>query len=215
MAAREDPKDKYKRLSEYEEQARADGHTLPAGIDEAGRGPLAGPVVAAACILSPDRPIFGLDDSKKLSEKKREALYIEIKEKAVAYAVVRIENDVIDDINILEATKHAMRSCVAGLPVKPDCLLIDAVRLTGVDVPVIPIIKGDAKSNSIAAASILAKVTRDHIMMQYDEEFPGYDFSQHKGYGTKAHYEAIHKLGFSPIHRRTFLTNLHYEEEKS
>ena len=205
-------KEKYELLSEYEKEYWNNGKTLVAGIDEAGRGPLAGPVVAAACILDPNNPILGLDDSKKLSEKKREALYTEIVEKAVAYAIIRVEADVIDDVNILNATKGAMRSCVEQLKSigkTPDVLLIDAVNLDGTGVDVVPIIKGDAKSNSIAAASVLAKVTRDHIMVDYDNEYPGYGFGKHKGYGTKDHYAAIREHGMTPIHRRSFLKVIH------
>ena len=202
-------REKYAVMMQFEDEGRANGANFIAGIDEAGRGPLAGPVVAAACILDPQKPILGLDDSKKLSEKKREALFEEIKEKALAYKVVAKGPDVIDSINILEATKQAMRECVAGLDVKPDLLLIDAVKLEGTGVPVNAIIKGDAKSNSIAAASILAKVTRDHMMIGYDAEYPGYGFAKHKGYGTKDHYAAIREHGMTPIHRVTFLKVIH------
>lgn len=201
---------KYDRLLTYENEAECKGYTIYAGIDEAGRGPLAGPVVAAACILSKEDRILGLDDSKKLSEKKRNELYEEIVRRSVAFSIVRIENHVIDQINILEATKLAMRECVAQLAVKPDLLLIDAVDLKGVSMTVFPIIKGDALSNSIAAASVLAKVYRDRIMLDYDKIYPGYGFAQHKGYGTKAHYEAIAKLSITPIHRKTFLKNINY-----
>lgn len=196
---------KYDLLSAFEKDAKSQGYVRCAGIDEAGRGPLAGPVVAAICILDENSPIYGLDDSKKLSEKKREELYEEIILKARAYAVYRVEPDMIDKINILEATKLAMRACVSALPERPDLLLIDAVALSGTGVPVWPIIKGDTKSNSIAAASILAKVTRDRIMREYDLMYPGYDFAQHKGYGTHDHYAAIDTLSLCPIHRRTFL----------
>ena len=204
---------KYLDLSKYENEYLSQGYINIAGIDEAGRGPLAGPVVAAACILDPDVKILGLDDSKKLSPKKRDALYDQIIEKAVCYEICREEADVIDSINILEATKKAMRNCVRGLGnkgYKADVLLIDAVKLdnTGVGV-IVPIIKGDANSNSIAAASILAKVTRDRIMAAYDEEYPGYGFAGHKGYGTAAHYKAIRELGMCPIHRRSFLKTIH------
>ncbi len=209
MTREEKLKIKFEDMSRYEKESAAEGLPLCCGIDEAGRGPLAGPVVAAACILDPEKPIFGLDDSKKLSPKKRDLLFDEIQEKAKCFCVIRVEPDEIDKINILEATKKAMRACVAGLSVKPDVLLIDAVNLTGTGIPVKPIIKGDAKSNSIAAASILAKVTRDRIMVEYDKEFPGYGFAQHKGYGTAAHYAAIHELGISPIHRMSFLKKMH------
>lgn len=201
--------EKYEVMSAFEKECAAEGKALCCGIDEAGRGPLAGPVVAAACILDPDVPIYGLDDSKKLSPKKRDALYDEITKKAKAFCVIRVEPEEIDRINILEATKNAMRAAVKGLSVNPDVLLIDAVNLTGTGIPVKPIIKGDAKSNSIAAASILAKVSRDRIMEEYDKEYPGYGFAQHKGYGTAAHYAAIHELGISPIHRMSFLKKMH------
>ena len=201
--------EKYEELSRYENKCREDGYRFVAGIDEAGRGPLAGPVVAACCIIDPENMILGLDDSKKLSAKKRDALFDEIKEKAIAYSVIRVEADVIDEINILNATKQAMRQCVAEISVKPDVLLIDAVNLDGTGLPVIPIIKGDAKSNSIAAASILAKVTRDRIMEDYDKEYPGYGFAKHKGYGTAEHYAGIRAQGMCPIHRRSFLKVIH------
>ena len=200
---------KYEQMYEYERKAHEDGYIHAGGIDEAGRGPLAGPVVAACCILDPEVKILGLDDSKKLSEKKREELFVQIKEKALAYAVCAESPEVIDEINILEATKKAMRRCVAEIGVKPDILLIDAVKLEGTGLPVVPIIKGDAKSDSIAAASILAKVTRDHIMTDYDKEFPGYGFAKHKGYGTKDHYAAIREHGVTPIHRKSFLKVIH------
>ncbi len=209
MTREEKLKLKFEEMSAYEKESASEGMPVCCGIDEAGRGPLAGPVVAAACILDPEKPIYGLDDSKKLSPKKRDVLFDEIKEKAKCFCVIRVEPKEIDEINILEATKKAMRACVAGLALKPDVLLIDAVNLTGTGIPVKPIIKGDAKSNSIAAASILAKVTRDRIMEEYDREFPGYGFAQHKGYGTAAHYAAIRELGISPIHRMSFLKKMH------
>lgn len=201
--------EKYDELYQFEREYLDKGVNYIAGIDEAGRGPLAGPVVAAACILDPEYKILGLDDSKKLSEKKREALFTEIKEHALAYSICRIEADEIDSINILNATKKAMRTCVSNLEIKPGVLLIDAVNLDGTGIEVVPIIKGDAKSDSIAAASILAKVTRDHIMIDYDSEYPGYGFAKHKGYGTKAHYDGIKAQGMCPIHRRTFLKVIH------
>ena len=200
---------KYVTMMEYENKAWKNGYKLIAGIDEAGRGPLAGPVVAAACILDPKELILGLDDSKKLTEKKREELFTIIKEKALSYAVVAKGPDIIDEINILEATKQAMRECVENLSIKPDLLLIDAVKLDGTGVDVEPIIKGDAKSNSIAASSILAKVTRDHMMIEYDKEYPEYGFAKHKGYGTKDHYAAIRESGMTPIHRKSFLKVIH------
>lgn len=198
---------RYEIMSVYERAAREDGFTLIAGIDEAGRGPLAGPVVAAACILDPSVPILGVNDSKKLSPARREALFQEIIQYAVGYAIAQIEPDVIDRINILQATLSAMRLTVERLPVRPDLLLIDAVDLKGIPVPVRPIIKGDALSVSIAAASILAKVTRDRLMDQYDTVYPGYGFIRHKGYGTAEHYAALDRLGPTPIHRQSFLKN--------
>lgn len=175
------------------------------GIDEAGRGPLAGPVVAGAVILPADEEILYLNDSKKLSEKRREALYTEIMEKAVAVGVGIIGPERIDKINILRATYEAMRQAVSKLSVKPDILLNDAVTIPEVDIRQVPVIKGDAKSVSIAAASIIAKVTRDRMMAEYDEAMPGYGFGKHKGYGTKAHIESLKRLGPCPIHRRTFI----------
>lgn len=177
------------------------------GIDEAGRGPLAGPVAAGAVILPKDCTILYLNDSKKLSEKRREELFLEIKEKAVAWSVGIVSPGRIDEINILQATYEAMRTAIDGLKAKPDLLLNDAVTIPMVDIPQIPIIKGDAKSVSIAAASILAKVTRDHMMAEYEGMFPGYGFAKHKGYGTAAHIQAIKELGPCPIHRRTFIKN--------
>ena len=203
--------EKYEKLYAYEREYHAKGYSVIAGIDEAGRGPLAGPVVAGCCILDPEVKILGLDDSKKLSEKKREELFIEIKEKALAWSVCEVSAEEIDRINILEATKKAMRTCVEEISKKmrPDLLLIDAVNLSGTGVDVVPIIKGDANSDSIAAASILAKVTRDHIMVEFDKTYPGYGFAKHKGYGTKDHYAAIRESGMTPIHRRSFLKVIH------
>jgi len=200
--------EKYNMMIRFEKPLWDKGATHVAGIDEAGRGPLAGPVVAAACVLSADRPILGLDDSKKLSPKKRDELYEQILLNCLDFQVIRIEHDEIDQINILEATKKAMRLCVDGLKQTPDCLLIDAVEIHHNNIPIMPIIKGDSLSVSIAAASILGKVTRDRIMEEYDVTYPGYEFSKHKGYGTKAHYAAIEKIGLSPIHRRSFLKRI-------
>ncbi len=177
------------------------------GIDEAGRGPLAGPVAAGAVILPPDCEILFLNDSKKLSEKRREELFLEIQEKAVAWSVGIVGPDVIDEINILQATYEAMRRAIAGLKVAPDLLLNDAVTIPGVPINQVPIVKGDAKSVSIAAASIMAKVTRDHMMMECDALFPEYGFAKHKGYGTAAHIAAIKEFGPCPIHRRSFIRN--------
>ena len=185
------------------------------GIDEAGRGPLAGPVAAGAVILPKDCTLLYLNDSKKLSEKRREELFVQIKEQAVAWCVGIVGPERIDEINILQATYEAMRQAIAGLGVKPDILLNDAVEIPGVDIMQVPIIKGDAKSVSIAAASILAKVTRDHMMAEYDQLFPDYGFAKHKGYGTAAHIQAIQELGPCPIHRRSFIRNIWSEEAES
>lgn len=182
-------------------------YSLICGIDEAGRGPLAGPVVAGAVILPKDCEILYLNDSKKLSPAKREALYEEIMEKAEAVGVGMASPARIDEINILQATYEAMREAVYNLGVTPELLLNDAVTIPDVSIPQVPIIKGDAKSVSIAAASIIAKVTRDRLMVQYDEILPGYGFARHKGYGSKDHIEAIRRLGSTPIHRRTFIKN--------
>ena len=187
---------------EYEGQ-----YELICGIDEAGRGPLAGPVVAGAVILPKDCEILGLNDSKKLSEKKREELYDEIMKKAVAAAVGIVGPARIDEINILQATYEAMREAVGKLSRAPRILLNDAVRIPGIAISQVPIIKGDAKSVSIAAASILAKVTRDRLMYEYDKIMPEYGFASHKGYGSKVHIEALQKYGPSPIHRKTFITH--------
>lgn len=192
-------------MSVYEEEYRA--YSYICGIDEVGRGPLAGPVVAGAVILPKDNPILYLNDSKKLSEKKREMLYDEIMEHAVATGIGIVGPARIDEINILQATYEAMRMAITNLGVKPDLLLNDAVTIPEVDIRQVPIIKGDAKSVSIAAASIIAKVTRDRIMAEYDKVLPGYDFASNKGYGTKAHIEGLKKLGPTPIHRTTFIKN--------
>ena len=175
------------------------------GIDEAGRGPFAGPVAAAAVILPKDHPILYLNDSKKLSEKKREELYGVIMEQAEAVGVGIAGPERIDEINILQASYEAMRMAIAKLAIKPDILLNDAVTIPGVEIRQVPIIKGDAKSVSIAAASIIAKVTRDRLMREYDSIYPGYGFASNKGYGTKAHIEALKERGPAPIHRRSFI----------
>lgn len=178
------------------------------GIDEAGRGPLAGPVVAGAVILPEDCQILYLNDSKKLSEKRREELFLEIKDKAISWAVGIVSPQDIDDMNILQATYKAMRQAVSQLTPSPQILLNDAVTIPGLpeSMTQVPIIKGDAKSVSIAAASILAKVTRDHMMIEYDKLYPEYGFARHKGYGTAVHTAAIREYGPCPIHRRSFIT---------
>ncbi|MCR4841980.1 MAG: ribonuclease HII [Eubacterium sp.] len=175
------------------------------GLDEAGRGPLAGPVVAGAVIFPKDCEILYINDSKKLSPKRRDALFDEIREKALAFSVGIVDEKTVDEINILQATYEAMRRAVNSLAVSPDILLNDAVTVPGISTEQVPIVKGDAKSVSIAGASILAKVTRDRMMEEYDELYPGYGFARHKGYGTKEHIEAIKRLGPCPIHRMTFI----------
>ncbi len=193
---------------DFEKQAIADGYKLVCGIDEAGRGPLCGPVCAAAVILPLDCEIEGINDSKKLSEKKREMLFDIITEKAIAYAVYMADAQTIDQINILQATFLAMRNAVEGLSVKPDIALVDGNGKPGLDIEERTVVKGDAKSVSIAAASILAKVSRDRYMLEMDKQYPEYQFAKHKGYGTKLHYEMLAEHGVSPIHRRTFLKKI-------
>ena len=195
-------------MSEIENSLRDKGYKLVAGVDEAGRGPLAGPVYAAAVILPEGCVIKGINDSKKLSEKRRGELYDEITEKAVAYSVCAIDEKRIDEINILNATFEAMNGAVNGLSVTPDYVIIDGNRIAGMTIPHETVVKGDAKSISIAAASILAKVSRDRFITEMAERYPEYGFEQHKGYGTKAHTEAILKYGPCEIHRRTFLKKL-------
>ena len=177
------------------------------GIDEVGRGPFAGPVVACAVILPKDLEILYVNDSKKVTEKRRNMLYDELMEKAISVGIGMASPERIDEINILQATYEAMREAISKLDPKPDLLLNDAVTIPGVEIQQVPIIKGDAKSVSIAAASIIAKVTRDRMMAEYDEIFPGYDFAGNKGYGTAAHREALQKIGPCPIHRRSFIHN--------
>ncbi len=182
-------------------------HGVICGIDEAGRGPLAGPVVAAAVILPLDHDFLYLNDSKKVTEKRREVLFDEIREYAIGYGIGMASPEEIDEINILQADYLAMKRALAQLSVKPDVLLNDAVIIPGVTGEQVSIIKGDAKSVSIAAASILAKVTRDRIMVSYDDMYPEYGFAKHKGYGTKQHSDAIRAYGPCPIHRKSFLKN--------
>ncbi len=193
-----------------EKDAVTKGFKTVCGVDEAGRGPLAGPVCAAAVILPEDCIIEGLNDSKKLSEKKREALYEVITEKAVAYSVAFGTLEEIEEYNILNATFLAMNRAIEGLSLKPDYCLIDGNREPkNIKFPCETVVKGDAKSCSIAAASILAKVTRDRLMLEYDREYPMYGFKNHKGYGTKEHYTAIKEYGVTKIHRLSFLKNVH------
>lgn len=183
------------------------------GIDEVGRGPFAGPVVAGAVILPKDCDILYINDSKKLSEKKREELYGEIMEKAIAVQVGYASPARIDEINILQATYEAMREAVSKLTITPQVLLNDAVTIPGITIPQVPIIKGDAKSVSIAAASIVAKVTRDRLMREYDKIMPEYGFASNKGYGSKEHIEALRKYGATPIHRKSFIKNVFGEQK--
>lgn len=194
------------KLKEIEKDLHKKGFKYICGIDEAGRGPLAGPVVVASVIMPKDSMIEGVNDSKKVSEKKREKLYEEITKEAISYGVAIIDQNEIDRINILNATKHGLTTSIKELKVKPDIILVDA--LTKIDTCGIPynsIIKGDAKSYSIAAASIIAKVTRDRIMRQWDEVYPQYGFAKHKGYGTAAHIAAIKENGICPLHRLSFV----------
>lgn len=182
-------------------------YVLVCGIDEAGRGPLAGPVTAGAVILPPDHDILYINDSKKLSPKKREMLYEQITSEAVSWAVASVTPQRIDEINILQATYEAVRTAVARLDPAPSVLVNDAVTIPGISIRQIPVVKGDAKCISVAAASILAKVTRDRYMAELDEKYPEYGFAKHKGYGTKAHIEALKQYGPCPEHRRTFITH--------
>ena len=199
----------YHEMSYYENQLREKGYRYIAGLDEAGRGPLAGPVVASAVILPPDTELVipGVDDSKKLSSLRRGKILEEIKEKAIAWAVGIVDVETIDQINILQATKKAMKQAVEGLQTVPEILLIDAVELAQVSLPQQPLIHGDALSVSIAAASIVAKETRDAMMIALDSLYPEYGFASNKGYGSAQHIAALRKYGPCPIHRRTFIKN--------
>lgn len=199
-------------LWELERQCFADGFELVCGVDEAGRGPLAGPVCAAAVILPKELEIPGLNDSKKLTDKKRRELYDVIIEKAVAYGIGMASEQEIDEINILQATFLAMERAVAQLNVQPNMALVDGNREPKLPMPVKTIVKGDSRSASIAAASILAKVTRDRLLEELDEQYPAYGFAVHKGYGTKRHYEALTEHGPCPIHRMTFLKKFYGEK---
>lgn len=218
MSRKEKQEERFKMMSEFELKLWNDGMDLLVGIDEVGRGPLAGPVVAAAVILPTNFYLPEINDSKKLSEKKRNELFDIIKKEAICYAIASVDEKKIDEINILESTKLAMKSAIYSIKEKVskkfngdksiDYLLIDAVKLEDIDIPQMNIVKGDARSISIAAASILAKVTRDRLMIRYNEQYPGYSFNSNKGYGTKQHYEGISKLGITPIHRKSFLKNI-------
>ena len=199
-------KERVENMCVYDEEYEAFSYIC--GIDEAGRGPLAGPVVAGAVVLPKGCRILYVNDSKKLSEKKREMLYDVILNEAVSVGVGIVSPERIDEINILNATYEAMREAINNLTVKPDILLNDAVTIPDVDIEQVPIIKGDAKSLSIASASIIAKVTRDRLMYHYDELYPEYGFAKHKGYGTKLHTDVLKEIGPCPIHRKTFITKI-------
>jgi len=203
-------------LLEFEKAQLLKGNNFIAGVDEVGRGPLAGPVVCCACImdLSPENIIDGVWDSKKLTERKREELFDKIKEKAIAYRVEFVSEKVIDGINILEATKLCMANAINNLSVKPDVVLVDAVTNLKTDVKQVAIIKGDARSYTIGCASILAKVTRDRFMIDLAKTYPEYSFDKHKGYGTSAHIEALKRFGPSPVHRKTFIKNFMGESDE-
>ena len=205
LEALDEEKKRIYELQRYEREYSQYG--LICGIDEVGRGPLAGPVVAGAVILPKDCDILYINDSKKLSEKKREELYDVIMSKAIACGIGYASPERIDEINILQATYEAMRQAIENLGIQPDILLNDAVTIPGVNIKQVPIIKGDAKSISIGAASIIAKVTRDRLMVEYDKVFPGYDFAGNKGYGSATHIAALKEMGATPIHRRSFIKN--------
>ena len=206
-------KNRLEEMKTLERELYKEGYSFIAGVDEVGRGPLAGPVVAACVVLPADFNILGVDDSKKVTEKKRNELYDLILENAICYGIGEKDNNVIDEVNILEATKLAMRDAVAAADnmlkektgKETDYILFDAMTIPEVKKPQSSIIKGDAKSVSIAAASIVAKVYRDRMMVAYDKDYPGYGFASNKGYGTKAHYEGLDENGFTPVHRRSFL----------
>lgn len=209
-------KNRLEELKTIENQLRAEGFQYIAGVDEVGRGPLAGPVVAAAVVLPEEFDVLGVDDSKKLSEKKRNELFDQIIEQAICYGIGQKDHQVIDDVNILEATKLAMAEAIEAaekmlqdkLGKEIDFVLFDAMKIEAVEKPQQSLIKGDSKSISIAAASIVAKVTRDRQMIDYHQQFPHYGFDSNKGYGTKTHYEGIEEHGITPIHRKSFLKNI-------
>lgn len=208
MGVREEQRlQKLQYMTEIEREHWSGGELLIAGMDEAGRGPLAGPVVAACVIMPPNDLIPGIDDSKKLTEKRREELFAAITEKCVAYSVGIVGQETIDSINILNATRMAFMQALAGMKTAPQQVYTDAMPLD-IDIPCTSMVKGDARMYSIAAASIIAKVTRDGMMKEYAKAYPQYGFEQHKGYGTKAHYEAIENYGVLDIHRRSFLKKI-------
>ncbi len=209
MRITERDKLRWAEMQEYMVLLAQQGYQSIAGVDEAGRGPLAGPVVAAACILPANKEFLGLNDSKKMTAKRREAMFDEILTYATAYSIVPVSARTIDLINIRNATIQAMSDAIRGLSVRPDIVLTDAMALSGFKIPVQPLVQGDAKVNCIAAASILAKVSRDRLMAEYSRHYPQYGFEIHKGYGTKQHYHALDRLGASPIHRLSFLKPKH------
>jgi len=203
---KENEQERLKHMLEIEEGLYEKGYKLVCGVDEAGRGPLCGPVVAAAVILKPGQMIDGVNDSKKISEKKREKLYEDIMANALAVGVGMSDVDVIEDVNILNATKLAMKQAISNLKIQPEYVLIDGNQMIDITMDAETVVSGDAKSESIAAASIIAKVTRDRMLLEWDKEYPEYGFAKHKGYGTKAHIEAIGKYGLTPLHRKSFCT---------
>jgi len=207
--------EKFNRMSVFEAQLAKEGILHVAGIDEAGRGPLAGPVVAAAVVLNPKVPVYGLDDSKKLSEQAREALYAEIMDKALSVGIGYASSAEIDEINILQATKLASRRALESLEIDPQALLLDALELENCTVSQLSLVKGDQRSVSIAAASIIAKVTRDHYMKRLALQYPDYGFDAHKGYGTERHYDALRQHGTMPEHRASFLKSFIGEPEQN
>lgn len=200
--------DRIKTMSEYEDFFYKQGKSYIAGVDEVGRGPLAGPVVSSVVILPKNSLIFNINDSKKLSEKKRKLLYDEITKKAIEIQISLVDNDLIDEINILQATIKSMENCINNLKQKPEQIIVDAVTLPNINISQLNINKADEKSISVAAASIIAKVTRDRMMDNYHKIYPQYSFDKNKGYGTKEHIDAIKKYGICPIHRKTFVKNL-------
>ena len=203
---KENEQERLKHMLEIEASLCEKGYKLVCGVDEAGRGPLCGPVVAAAVILKPGQMIDGVNDSKKISEKKREKLYEDIMANALAVGVGMSDVDVIEDVNILNATKLAMKQAINNLKIQPEYVLIDGNQMIDITMDAETVVSGDAKSESIAAASIIAKVTRDRMLLEWDKEYPEYGFAKHKGYGTKAHIEAIGKYGLTPLHRKSFCT---------
>ncbi len=210
---KEKEEERLKHMLEIEDSLYQKGYKIICGVDEAGRGPLCGPVVAAAVILKPDDMIEGVNDSKKLSEKKREKLYEDIMSNALAVGIGIKDVDIIEKVNILNATKLAMKEAIDNLKIRPEYVLIDGNQMIDIDIKGETVISGDAKSESIAAASIIAKVTRDRMLIEWDKKYPEYGFAKHKGYGTKAHIEAIQKYGLTPLHRPSFCKKFVKEEK--